>query len=402
MATRRMATFEDENAEFALPAPIDELRSRRDAMLADMRAAGVDVAVVTSPTSTFYLSGSYLGSFTFTGAVLVLAADGRHRVICRAIERSWSELWASQSWADDWLMYSDAESLSDVIASAIRLTHPKPLRALATELAGSASSAAARRAADALDVPQVVPVEALINPRRQIKSATELGHIRAAGRLTTVGTDAAKETIVAGGSDVDATAAAFTAMLTAGSQFPGLGPVVAAGPASTLAHVAFARRTPQPGDVVTSMMSGIVHGYGCPLERTFQFGDPQPMATAALEAIAQVVEEVIDSVRPGLTTREVNRIGVDKHAELGFSSEFSNRLGYTVGLNWAELDLPQLDGHDETVLCPGMTFHLVPGLLLPGVGLLCRSMPIVVTDEGCEPLIDYTLRPEPIEPSAGR
>ena len=41
---------------------------------------------------------------------------------------------------------------------------------------------------------------------------------------------------------------------------------------------------------------------------------------------------------------------------------------------------------DQRVLAPGMCFHLVPALYKEGVGCVCASMPIEVTDLGVSKL----------------
>jgi Xaa-Pro aminopeptidase len=75
---------------------------------------------------------------------------------------------------------------------------------------------------------------------------------------------------------------------------------------------------------------------------------------------------------------------------------FRHRVGYSIGVAypplWWENDVMQLRPLDERPLIKGMTFHLVPGVHVAGLGFANQSMPLVTTESGREPLVDLPLR----------
>jgi Xaa-Pro dipeptidase len=177
-------------------------------------------------------------------------------------------------------------------------------------------------------------------------------------------------------------------------------PFVAVGPESAMAHARASNRRPSPGEVVPIMMSASVHRYQCPVERTYTFGNPSKDLERSLSTVCQAVETVIDKIRPGMRSSEADALARDVYDRADLGQYFLNRLGYSFGLAyppvWWENEIMQLRPHDDRVIEEGMVFHLVPALHVPGQGFLNRSMPIVITANGCEPLIEVPVRVEPL------
>ncbi len=97
----------------------------------------------------------------------------------------------------------------------------------------------------------------------------------------------------------------------------------------------------------------------------------------------------LDFIKPGVTAEEVE-LRWRKCLE-GTGVEKPSRVGYAFGLNyvpdWGEHTVSLRPG-DKTVLKPGMTIHFMPGIWLREFGFEC-SEPFVVTENGCEKLIDF-------------
>ena len=147
-------------------------------------------------------------------------------------------------------------------------------------------------------------------------------------------------------------------------------------------------------------MSASVGRYQCPLERTYTKGTPDAKTARMLEAIVHAAEDVISHLRPGMTYHDADRLARSVIAEAGYGVFFVNRLAYSIGIAfppiWWENDIMQLRPNDNRLVESGMTFHLVPALHVPGVGFLNRSMPVVITEGGCEPLSTMPLRVDPL------
>jgi Xaa-Pro dipeptidase len=222
--------------------------------------------------------------------------------------------------------------------------------------------------------------------------------MRQAGAITTVGVTAAADVIRNGGTDADAAGAAFVAMVAGGSDPLADTPYVAAGPRTAMAHALWRHQAPAPGEVVPIYMSASIKRYQCPVERTYVRGQPDARTESMLEASIGAVEAVLADLRPGMTSHEADRIGRHVIEKAGYGEFFVNRLAYSVGIGfppvWWENEIMQLRPSDDRLVESGMTFHLVPALHVPGIGFVNRSLPIVVTERGCEPLMDLPLRVE--------
>ena len=101
-------------------------------------------------------------------------------------------------------------------------------------------------------------------------------------------------------------------------------------------------------------------------------------------------ERVAGPIAPTLsepTTIEGWVIDVDSPGEHG------HRVAYSIGINfppdWGEGQIMSLQAGEERVLRPGMTFHVIPALFVPGVGATICTETVVVTGDGVESLISF-------------
>ncbi len=86
--------------------------------------------------------------------------------------------------------------------------------------------------------------------------------------------------------------------------------------------------------------------------------------------VAEGLTEALNSIKPGVTCEEVERVWAKSIAKSGFIKD--SRIGYSMGLNyppdWGEHTASLRPG-DKTVLQPNMTFHMIPGIWLDDCGV---------------------------------
>ena len=372
-----------------------ELTERLAKVRTEMASLGVQVAVITSPYAVFYLTGIWTGWFD-AAPTLVLTTDS-HKVVARQLDVGWEGVWAPQTWANDWAYYRDEDDISSVVGEfarqICRRENPTLGLELNTPLITSRYVAAIIRSARARGVVDLQPSMVAI---RSVKSATEISHLRRSAALTKVGMETARDTIARGGLDTEAASAAFAAMVAAGSEPFAYNPIVVSGPLNRAVHIPWGSTRPRDGEPTTIMLGAVAGGYAAPLERTFFRRYVPDNARALLNSVADAVTAVLTELRPGMTGADVDRLARSAHEKNGVAARFLHRTGYSIGINWADLDLMQLHPSSKTEVVPGMTFHLVPHLMDPDLGLLAVSQPIVVTERGCEPLLDFPLVVDPL------
>lgn len=367
-----------ETAEYA--RRLTEIQSR-------MRDRGLDGLVTTTTENIYYVTGYQ----TFGGAdqALVITLDRNPVLVLRGFE---SHLVGYTTWLNPsrdvrtWLDSDDPQQALIDTVSDLGLHGKK----LGLELGGDHLRVTLyRRLNDEADIGDCT---GLIESVRVIKSEPELALMRRAGHYTCAGLDAAFRAVAKGNTDNDVAAAAFDAMVRAGSEYLANDPIVTAGHRSGIPHTTFCRYNLQQGDTVLIELGANHHRYFAPLMRTAVVGPASDKVRSMYEACVDALEAALSVIRPGITAGEAHDACQRVIDSRGYAENFKKRLGYGVGIgwrSWSEGHIISLREGDETELAPGMTFHMPPALRdVPVLGVGC-SESIVVTSNGCECLIDY-------------
>ena len=160
--------------------------------------------------------------------------------------------------------------------------------------------------------------------------------------------------------------------------------IVASGPNGASPHHEPGSRLIARGDPVVLDFGGSVEGYFSDTTRTVVVGD----APDGLEDVFALVHEAqgagVETVRPGVPIQEVDRAARAVIAAGGFGDRFIHRTGHGIGREVHEP--PYAVEGDETVLEPGMTFSVEPGIYLEGrFGVRIEDI-VAVTGDGVERL----------------
>ncbi len=234
----------------------------------------------------------------------------------------------------------------------------------------------------------------LVNWIKTIKSPAEIAVIREASEICRKVMDAAVESIAPGVPEKDAAANVAKAQIWGTGEFGGdptaLFPIMPTAERTSTAHLTFnPDRNYQKGDVVLLELAGARHHYNVPLSRTLYLGKPPEDLQRISDTVIRGLNGTLDFIKPGVTAEEVEEKWRSYLAGTGI--EKPSRVGYSFGLNyvpdWGEHTLSLRPG-DKTVLKPGMTIHFMPGIWLDTCGVEC-SEPLLVTETGCEKLIEY-------------
>jgi Xaa-Pro aminopeptidase len=232
----------------------------------------------------------------------------------------------------------------------------------------------------------------LVPKVRAIKSPAEIECMRQAAKYTVAGMKAAIAAIKPGVSDNEIAAAASEAMIKAGSEFFCTDPFVRAGLRSGIIHATFGRNLVKPGDPIIIEIGGVHQRYTAPLYRTAVLGEPSLRLKLLSESALRTLETLYENIRPGRTVDEVARAAAKELKTVDPEVYLSNYHAYPVGLGfppeWSEHSVWIEEGATD-VLQPGMTFHGVRSLRIPGLMAAGFSETITVTKTGCEILTHF-------------
>ena len=234
----------------------------------------------------------------------------------------------------------------------------------------------------------------LVNWVKTIKSRSEIALIREAARITETAMQTALDTIKVGEWEKEAAAQVSAAQIrgteTYGGSPPAIFPIMPSAERTTTAHLTFAAdRQYRKDDVVLLEIGAARHHYHAPLSRTLYLGTPPDDLRWTADVVVNGLRKTLASIGPGMTAEAVEETW--RSCLAGTGVEKPSRVGYSFGLNyvpdWGEHTVSLRPG-DKSVLKPGMTIHFMPGIWLDTYGFEC-SEPFLVTEEGCEKLIDF-------------
>ena len=125
------------------------------------------------------------------------------------------------------------------------------------------------------------------------------------------------------------------------------------------------------------------------MSRTMILGNASDKVKSLAATVSEGLTAALEGIRPGMMCEEVERIWAKTIEKSGFVKD--SRIGYSMGLNyppdWGEHTASLRPG-DHTVLQPGMTFHMIPGIWLDDCGV-DTSEAFVVTEDGGRPFCHF-------------
>ncbi|KKM11742.1 hypothetical protein SY88_06895 [Clostridiales bacterium PH28_bin88] len=237
---------------------------------------------------------------------------------------------------------------------------------------------------DTLAGVQLVPIQGLVERLRQIKDEVEIQQLREAVRLSDEAFRHVLPLIRPGVREVEIAAELEYFMRKSGAEKPAFDTVVASGPRGALPHGVASERRLAAGDLVVMDFGAVYRGYHSDVTRTVVVGDPTGEQRRVYELVLKAQLEAIAAVRPGLTGAQVDAVARDIIEAGGHGSDFGHSLGHGVGL--AIHEEPRLAAGVDTVLEPGMTVTVEPGIYLAQWGGVRIEDTVVVRPGGCEVL----------------
>jgi Xaa-Pro aminopeptidase len=162
--------------------------------------------------------------------------------------------------------------------------------------------------------------------------------------------------------------------------------IVASGPNGASPHHRPTARVIGPGDAVVVDFGGELDGYYSDTTRTVVVGEPSEELQRVHDVVREAQAAATAVVRPGVEIRAVDRAARDVIEAAGYGERFIHRTGHGIGLDVHEP--PYAAADDDTVLEPGMTFSVEPGIYLDGrFGVRIEDI-VAVTTDGVESLTD--------------
>ena len=160
--------------------------------------------------------------------------------------------------------------------------------------------------------------------------------------------------------------------------------IVASGPNAASPHHEPGGRTIVPKDTVVMDFGGELAGYFSDTTRTVAVLEPPDGLEAVFAVVRDAQSAAVEAVRPGVTTDSIDAVARGVIDAAGYGELFIHRTGHGIGLEVHEP--PYVVAGDGTVLEPGVTFSVEPGIYMAGrFGVRIEDI-VAVTDDGVERL----------------
>lgn len=229
---------------------------------------------------------------------------------------------------------------------------------------------------------------ALVNWQRAVKSPTEIGYMRNAGRIVEAMHARIAEKIEVGMRKCELVAEIYDAGTRGvdgiGGDYPAIVPMLPSGADAAAPHLTWDDQPMRAGEGTFFEIAGCYRRYHCPLSRTVFLGQPTRAFLDAEKATLEGMEAGLAAAKPGNTCEDIAKAFFAILKKHGIVK--NNRTGYSIGLSyppdWGERTMSLRPG-DRTELEPGMTFHFMTGLWLETMGLEITES-ILITETGVE------------------
>jgi Xaa-Pro aminopeptidase len=231
---------------------------------------------------------------------------------------------------------------------------------------------------------ELLPTLDLVESLRMVKEPGEIEAIRNSLALT----ESVLETVL-GEAEVGKTENELAwrieqLMREAGAEAVAFPPIVASGPSAAMPHAVVSDRELQESETIIIDLGARVAHYCSDMTRTLILGAPDEKTRHVYSIVREAQLQAMATVRPGISSREVDKVARDYIAAAGYGDHFGHGLGHGVGL--AVHEKPGFGKSSAMVLEPNMVVTIEPGIYLPGWGGVRLENMVRVTRDGCENL----------------
>jgi len=375
-----------------LAFPREEYLTRVASVRERMAASGIDVLLLHNPLNVLYLSG-YQSINMYDSECVILPLEGEPVLLVPERELGGALLY---SWIEEPRIFRRTEypditfrQPMQAVVDVVNEQGQEKARIGIEQRSMALTSKKYETLRGMLPNAELVDASGLADAVRARKSPREIAHLRRAASMTDDGMRAAIGAATANGTDNDMAAAAYEAMMRAGSEYLSLAPIVTAGARAGIIHSTHRRVRLNPGDGVNIELGACYHRYMAPCMRTIAIGEVNDCVKRLAHACLTALNNVLVAMKPGATADDVAREGMKGIELAGDNTIFHGCFGYSVGASfppsWADGTV-SLFLDQQTRLEPGMVFHIPMGLRILGQCGAMFSETALITETGCEPL----------------
>jgi Xaa-Pro dipeptidase len=219
----------------------------------------------------------------------------------------------------------------------------------------------------------------VIQKLRSVKSTEEIDLMEKAAKIVINGIKAGIATIKVGTSELSVAFEIERKIKESGGESVPFC-IVLSGENSALPHGSTSNRKIRRGDAVVMDIGATFKGYYADVTRTVFVEEPSQKQRQVYDIVLRAQESAVKFVKPQVKACEVDETARKIIGEAGYGEFFTHRTGHGLGLEVHEE--PYISQTNKTMLEPGMTFTVEPGIYLPDKFGVRIEDNVVVTEKG--------------------
>lgn len=228
------------------------------------------------------------------------------------------------------------------------------------------------------------PTAGLVEKLRLTKSSNEIALIKDAISVANKGFSKVRANLSKGKTEKELALLAEFEFKKFGADSLSFPAIIASGKRGALPHATPSESKVKSGELVIVDMGVTLKGYNSDETRTFMVGKPTKKQKEVYLTVKEAHDRVIEAVRAGVKTSEIDFIAREVIDRAGFGKYFIHSTGHGVGLNIHEQ--PSLASSSTDVLEEGMVVTVEPGIYIAGWGGVRIEDMILVKGSGNEVL----------------
>jgi Xaa-Pro dipeptidase len=173
-----------------------------------------------------------------------------------------------------------------------------------------------------------------------------------------------------------------------GADGPSFDPIIAYGANCADPHHHPDHSQLKEGDSIIIDIGCVKSSYCSDMTRTVFYKSVSDQAREVYHIVKEANERAIAMVQPGVRFCDIDQAARSYIEEKGYGQFFTHRTGHSIGIEVH--DFGDVSSVNTDCVAPGMIFSIEPGIYLPGeFGVRIEDL-VLVTEDGCKVLNNYT------------
>lgn len=345
-----------------------------------MKNNDVDSIMLQSRPNNFYITGFDTDPHERLLAVF-LFQDKNPFIVCPGMEVNQIQYVFQQG---DIVGYSDSENPWEKIQQQFEKIHISPKK-IAVE--NALSWQRVREVEGIFPLVELIEVDEAILNERIIKSEDELKILRAAAKLADFGVKTGVAALEEGVTEMEVLAKIEYELKKKGVREMSFSTMVLFGEKAGDPHGNPGDRKLKKGDAVLFDLGVVWEGYCSDITRTVFFDHVKDEDQAVYETVLKAQEASLFASKPGNRIALLDKTARETISNNGYGDYFPHRIGHGLGIEVHEF--PSMNDQNESLLQPGMTFTIEPGIYIPNQLGVRIEDDVVITETGFETLTQF-------------